>query len=85
MSAAAARTSAGQRAPSQNKVVLRYSTGNHEVSMNFETVEEARQYLAYAIPRKLQEERDNAISGLNIPSPVIIEDSIKIYNDGVKV
>jgi len=72
-------------APSQNKVVLRYSTGNTEVSMSFETVEEARQYLAYAIPRKLQEERDNAISGLNIPSPVIIEETIRIYNDGVKV
>ena len=85
MSASAARTSAGQWAPSQNKVVLRYNTENTEVSMPFETVEEAREYLAYVIPRRLREEHNNRASGLNIKSPRILEETIAIYDDGVKV
>jgi hypothetical protein len=66
-------------APSLNKVILRYKTATTEVTMPFETVEEARSYLAYVIPRRLKEERENRVTGLNIPSPAIIEDSIYIH------
>jgi len=72
-------------APSKNCVILRYRTAQCLVSMSFETVEEARQYLAYAQPRKIKEEDENARTGLNIPSPRILEDSIVIYENGVEV
>src|SRR6187431_44522 len=53
--------------------VLHYNTAITEVSMPFETVEEALEYLAHAIPRKIKEEYSNQVSGLSIPSPRIIE------------
>jgi hypothetical protein len=63
--------------------VLHYNTAITEVSMPFETVEEALEYLAHAIPRKIKEEYSNQVSGLSIPSPRIIEDTILIIEKGM--
>jgi hypothetical protein len=63
--------------------VLHYNTATTEVTMPFETVDEALAYLAYAIPRKIKEEYSNRVSGLSIPSPRIIEDTILIIEKGL--
>jgi hypothetical protein len=67
--------------PSDNKVLLRFATPHAEHLMKFQTVAEAREYLAYRI-EKGKQEADEAMMLGSFATPRVIEDSIAIYDDG---